>query len=206
MSNKIINALKSIFEDAPEPTAAPPAATSSAPEAAAAPPQAKLSEKAAAALALASHAVMESGELDAESKIAVLQSLITAPEPPPSAADTQATIGEFVAGVLDMKLPADVRVALIKRGRRGQDLQAAFAYAQGVRDICCAAQREGHAAHYVEVNLSIDTARKKLMQERADADAAIEIDTGQPQVTAPPHTPRADSLYQRRAAATSKDV
>lgn len=91
-----------------------------------------------------------------------------------------ATLSEAVAG---SELPADLKVALIRRGPRvGEDPAAAMAYAVSMRDACAAAMRGGEslAADYIAKNTDLAAARSQLLALKAEEGRAAQIVTTLP--------------------------
>lgn len=91
-------------------------------------------------------------------------------------------------------LPADLQVALIKRGPRAdEDPAEAVAYATAVRDACAAAIRGGEslAADYVLSNTDLSAVRTQLLALKAEEGRAAQLVTTLPASDA-----------EKRAAAT----
>jgi capsid assembly protease len=74
---------------------------------------------------------------------------------------------QFAAGVLASTLPADLQVALQRRGAQGQPAPEAIGYASTVRDLCFAAGIESIAADFVQRNVDIDAVRAQLLDLKA---------------------------------------
>lgn len=124
-----------------------------------------------------------------------------APDPAPPAAaaevpDAPAPPGAetFATAVLASTLPAELQVALQRRGAQDQQPSEAIGYAASVRDLCVAAGIESVAADYVRANTSIETVRAQLLDAKAD--------TGPEIVTALPQSVTADRADKPRESAT----
>lgn len=74
----------------------------------------------------------------------------------------------FASEVAKSELPADLAVALIKRGARDQTPEAAIAYASTLRDLAFAAGDESLAIEFVNSNTPIETARSQLIALKAE--------------------------------------
>ncbi|WP_170069173.1 S49 family peptidase [Xanthomonas theicola] len=91
-----------------------------------------------------------------------------------------AALSEAVAG---SELPAELKVALIRRGPRAdEDPAAAMAYAVAVRDACAAATRGGEslAADYITSNTDLAAVRSQLLALKAEEGRAAQIVTTLP--------------------------
>lgn len=120
---------------------------------------------------------------------------------PPSAAPAES----FAAAVLASALPADLQVALQKRGTQNQAPPEAIGYAGRVRDLCAAAGIESVAADYVIRNVDIETVRQQLLDARADTGpeliTAIPASAEAGKLAGSQRTPHTEIYNRRRAAA-----
>lgn len=97
------------------------------------------------------------------------------PVEPESADDAAAqaqtqTLPEAVAAA---DIPADVGIALLKRGSKDEPPDAQIRYAQEMRDICTAAGLPTVAAGYVQRGTAIEAARAELLSAAADPDNEV---------------------------------
>lgn len=84
-----------------------------------------------------------------------------------TAEDAAVQMTALVAAVKAAKLPAEISMALIKRGPSGTPDEM-IANANAIRDLCAAAKIETAAADYIAAGTSIETVRKELSAAVAD--------------------------------------
>ena len=99
---------------------------------------------------------------------AALQELAEGAKPAALTAEEAAVqMTALVAAVKAAKLPAEISMALIKRGPSGTPDEM-INHANAVRDLCAAAKIETAAADYIAAGTNIETVRKELSAAVAD--------------------------------------
>lgn len=103
-------------------------------------------------------------------------------------ADSVSPVAEAPAAVLatavaNSELPADVGIALLRRGVQGdEDADEAIAYAVAVQDACAAALRDGAslAPGFIKENTDLATVRTQLLSMKATEGESTQIVTTTP--------------------------